>query len=80
MEYDDEGNAYDELPRSCRGVQFECDARMLTTLIHSFVACSKFTMEEQRFCDRTAWEDSSGYCEYSFDLRVFQAFIWAEVK
>ena len=43
------------------------------TLLRHY-ACSKFTVEEQKFIDENRWEDNNSY----FDPRVFQAFVWAE--
>lgn len=76
MEYNGCGADYDELPRNA--IRVRCtDVEQFDTLIRHY-ACSKFTMEEQHYIDKTVWEDNSGYCEESFDPRVFQAFIWAE--
>jgi hypothetical protein len=63
---------------SMNAVRVRCtDVEHFDTLIRHY-ACSKFSNEERQFMDTTAWEDNNGYCEYSFDPRVFQAFIWAE--
>lgn len=77
LEYDhDDDN--DILPMTA--VRVRCtDVEHFDTLIRHY-ACSKFSEEERYFIDTTAWEDNNSYCEYSFDPRVFQAFIWAESK
>ncbi len=65
-----------ELPLNA--VRVRCtDIEHFDTLIRHY-ACSKFSEEERQFINGTAWEDNNGYCENSFDPRVFQAFIWAE--
>lgn len=70
MEYED------ELIQNA--VRVRCtDMEHFDTLIRHY-AISKFSGEEVQFIDSTIWDDSSSYCEYSFDPRVFQAFIWAE--
>ncbi|KAL9182399.1 hypothetical protein ACHAXT_013051 [Thalassiosira profunda] len=61
-------------------VRVRCtDIEHFDTLIRHY-ACSKFSKEEQAFVDSTVWDDTSGYCESSFDPRVFQAFIWCEAE
>lgn len=66
----------DELPMNA--VRVRCtDVEHFDTLIRHY-ACSKFSDEEQTFIDTTVWDDNNGYCESSFDPRVFQAFIWCE--
>ena len=63
---------------SMNAIRIRCtDIEHFDTLIRHY-ACSKFSNEERQFMDTTAWEDNNGYCEYSFDPRVFQAFTWAE--
>lgn len=75
---DDGASGYDELPKNA--IRVRCtDVEQFDILIRHY-ACSKFTKEEQQFIDSTAWDDNSGYCECSFDPRVFQAFIWAEAE
>jgi hypothetical protein len=74
-EYGD-GDDDHELPMNA--VRVRCtDVEHFDTLIRHY-ACCKFSLEEREFIDGTAWEDNNGYCEYSFDPRVFQAFIWSE--
>jgi len=78
MGCDDGASDYDELPKNA--IRVRCtDVEQFDILIRHY-ACSKFTKEEQQFIDSTAWDDNSGYCECSFDPRVFQAFIWAEAE
>ena len=74
-EYKNDDNIYG---LSMNAVRVRCtDVEHFDTLIRHYT-CSKFSNEERQFMDTTAWEDNNGYCEYSFDPRVFQAFIWAE--
>jgi len=73
MEYPDEDMIQNAIRVRCTDVEH------FDTLVRHYV-CSKFSSEEKRFIDTTEWEDNAGYCEYSFDPRVFQAFIWAEAE
>jgi len=74
----DDNEDDDDHGLSMNAVRIRCtDIEHFDTLIRHY-ACSKFSSEERQFMDTTAWEDNNGYCEYSFDPRVFQAFIWAE--
>ena len=76
-EYGD-GDDDDDRELPMNAVRVRCtDVEHFDTLIRHY-ACSKFSDEEREFIDGTAWEDNNGYCEYSFDPRVFQAFIWSE--
>ena len=70
-------NNDNDLPQNAVRVRCTDDEIAFDTLIRHY-ACSKFSEEERQFIDGTAWEDNNGYCEYSFDPRVFQAFIWSE--